>query len=45
MNTYVIECDVCDATCHIVSKEEPEFCAMCGTAARPVLLDKEDDDV
>jgi hypothetical protein len=45
MNTYVIECDVCDAICHIVSKEEPEFCAICGTPARPVLLDKEEDDI
>ena len=45
MDTYIIECDVCDADCHIVSKEEPEYCPMCGMAARPVLLDKEDDDV
>ena len=45
MDTYLIECDCVDAECHIVSKEEPEFCPICGTPARPVLLDKEDDDV
>ena len=43
MDTYAIECDVCDAECHIVSREEPEFCPQCGTATRPVLLDKEDE--
>ena len=45
MDTYLTECDVCDAECHIVSREEPEFCPFCGENARPVLLDKEDDDV
>jgi len=45
MDTYIIECDYCNAESHIVSKQEPEFCPMCGTEARPVLLDKEDDDV
>ena len=45
MAPYLIECDVCDAECHIVSREEPEFCPFCGENARPVLLDKEDDDV
>ena len=30
MDTYLIECDVCDAECHIVSREEPEFCPFCG---------------
>ena len=45
MDTYLIECDDCGGECHIVSKEEPEFCPTCGENARPVLLDKEDDDV
>ena len=43
MDTYIVECDVCDAECHIVSREEPEFCPKCGTATRPVLLDMEDE--
>ena len=45
MDTYIVECDMCDAECHIVSREEPEFCPICGTPTRPVLLDREDDDV
>ena len=45
MDTYLIECDVCGGECHIVSKEEPEFCPFCGENTRPILLDKEDADV
>jgi rubrerythrin len=45
MDTYIIECDYCGAESHIVTKIEPEYCPICGTPARPVLLDKEEDDI
>tara|TARA_R100001369_G_scaffold41208_1_gene67312 strand:- start:458 stop:598 length:141 start_codon:yes stop_codon:yes gene_type:complete len=43
MDTYIVECDVCSEECHIVSREEPEFCPICGENTRPVLLDMEDE--
>ena len=46
MDTYIIECDYCDAESHIVSKRRTRILSnMWHSEARPVLLDKEEDDV